>query len=422
MRRVRPGRGGGLTTTTGLQDNPGHLKVELSLRGLKLAAGLRDRLFEGVEAPDGGIDLLLPEDVWVQAAIDEHLTAASPFTLAVEAGGFRLRRGGTAPLQATPLEVRVLAPPDFYRRQTSRGTPMGQLAAVHGNFIALDPAAACGFGSRGVPCAFCRGAAPAAPIAIPSVPDVIEVVRAAFDEGAAEFVYFRSRCSEAEDGGLRTLEPYIAAVKKHFDTLVAAQLQPPRDLLVIDRTYAIGVDAISYNLEIYDPAMLARYCAGRSRAIGRERFLEALRHAAAIFPSGTVWSELVVGVESFDSTRVAIDALAATGVLPVLSVVGPAAAVAMPGLTLLAPETLAPLYAHLYETVKRHRIPMTWVRDLPIGVTPLDARFFVDEHARLAVTSFYRSRLGTLAARSLSRLRRRLRVRTVSESFDSSQL
>ncbi len=92
------------------------------------------------------------------------------------------------------------------------------------------------------------------------------------------------------------------------------------------------------------------------------------------------------------------------------------------GFTVPSPEELRPVYAHLYETVKQQRTPMTWVRDLPIGVTPLDARFFVDERDRLSATSFYRSRLGTLAARSLSRLRRRLRVKTVSESFDSSRL
>jgi hypothetical protein len=368
-----------------------------------------------------GIDLLLPEDVWVQAPIDERLTGASPFTLAAEAGGFRLCRGETAAADAA-LEVRVLAPPDFYRRRTSSGTLMGEVAAVHGNFIALDPAAACGFGRRGVPCAFCRGLAPAEAASPLAVADVIEVVRAAFDEGVAEFVYFQSRCSDAEDGGLKALEPYIGAVKRHFDTLVAAQLQPPRDLHVVDRTYAMGVDAISYNLEIYDAPLLARYCAGRSRAIGHERFLAALRHAAAVFPHGTVWSELVVGVEPLESSRAAIDALAAMGVLPVLSVVGPTAGATIPGLAVPSPEALAPIYAHLYEAVKQRRIPMTWVRDLPIGVTPLDARFFVAADARVAVTSFYRSRLGTLAARSLSRLRRRLRVKRVSESFDSSHL
>jgi hypothetical protein len=135
-----------------------------------------------------------------------------------------------------------------------------------------------------------------------------------------------------------------------------------------------------------------------------------------------VWTELVVGVEPLASTRIGIEALAAMRVLPVLAILGPAAAAAVPGLTLPDPAELAPICAHLYETVKRQRIPMTWVRDLPVGVTPLDARFFVAESARISVGTFYRSRLGTLATRSLSRLRRRLRVRTVSESFDSSHL
>jgi hypothetical protein len=409
-------RGGGLTTDA-LYENPGHLKVELSVRGLRLDAGLRDRLFEGTEArASTDIDLLLPEDVWVQAPIDERWTAGSPFTLAAEAGRFRLRRA-----DRTPLEVRVLAPPDFYRRRTSEGRPMGQLAEVHGNFVAIDPAAACGFGSRGLPCAFCRGLGPAAAPTLPSVAEVVEVVRAAFDEGAAEFVYFRSRCSDAPDGGLEGLRPYILGVKKHFDTLIAAELDPPLEGRDVDRAYAAGIDAVSYNLEIFDPATLERVCPRRARAVGRDRYLEALRRAAAIFPAGTVWCELVVGVEPLDSTRTAIDTLTAMGVLPVLSVVGPAAADEA-GLAPPSPEELCPVYAHLYEAVKRQRTPMTWVRDLPIGITPLDARFFVDESDRLAVTSFYRSRLGTLAARSLSRLRRRLRVKTVSESFDSSRL
>ena len=68
---------------TSAPENPGHLKVELSVHGLKLDAALRDRLFEGAEPrASREIDLLLPEDVWVQAPIDERWTATSPFTLA----------------------------------------------------------------------------------------------------------------------------------------------------------------------------------------------------------------------------------------------------------------------------------------------------------------------------------------------------
>jgi hypothetical protein len=399
-----------------VRDNPGWLKAELSLTGVRLDPGIQPGLHgDG----DGAIELLLPDDVWVQAPVDPRWTSRSPFTLVADGTGFRLRR---ADEEGAGVEVRVLVAPGFVQRRTASGTPMGRLARVHGTFLAIDPGAACGFGSRGVPCAFCRGSGPAEASSLPSINDVIEVVRAAFDEGAAEIVYFYSRCTDAADGGIELLRPYVQAVKRHFDTLIAVQVSPPGDVREIDRTYALGVDAVSYNLELWDEAALTRVCPGRARRLGRGRFVAALEHAAAIFPAGTVWTELAVGVEPFDVTRAAIEALAGAGVVPVLSVASPAATAAIPGLGTPAAADVAPVYAHLYDTVKRRKTPMTWIRDLPIGMTPLDARFFVDAAERAPIGTFYRSRLGTLATRSLSRLRRRLRVRTVSESFDSSQL
>ena len=85
---------------------------------------------------------------------------------------------------------------------------------------------------------------------------------------------------------------------------------------------------------------------------------------------------------------------------------------------------MQPVFAHLFRAVRQAKINMGWVRDLSFAITPLEARFFAGDEARAAVAMqhFYRSRFGTLAARSLSRLRRRLRVRTVSDSFDAARL
>src|SRR5262249_31155442 len=116
------------------------------------------------------------------------------------------------------------------------------------------------------------------------------------------------------------LTPYIESVRKHFDTFVAVQVHPPRTNQWIDRTYAMGVDALSYNLELFDPDVLGRHCIGRVRYIGRERYLEALAYAAVVLPAGTVWTDLVLGLESPESTMAGIDALAAAGVVPVLAV------------------------------------------------------------------------------------------------------
>jgi hypothetical protein len=395
--------------------HPAQLKVELAGCGVRIDPSLSadPSLFpaNGARRP---VDLVLPERVRVTAPVEEP----SPFVLCAEGDGHVLVRHDPSGAETLRVAVRVTPPPRFLTRRTRRGTAMERVATAHGSHLVVHPASACGFSVRGAPCRFCvEGARVAADREAAAVEDVLEVVRAAFEEGASEDVYFNTGFYDGEDGGIGFLAPYIEAVRRHFDTLIAVQVHPPRTSAWIDRTYAMGVDALSYNLEIFDAATLERHCIGRARYIGRERYLEALGHAARIFPSGTVWTDLVIGLEPPASTRAGIEALAAAGIVPVVSLVhdgSPAPPLA----------ELAPVLAHLYRAVKEHGINMGWVRDLGLGITPLEARWFAGDGARLAVAvqALTRSRLGGLAARGLSRFRRRLRVRRIQESFDSSHL
>lgn len=397
--------------------NPGELKLELVMKGMRLDDAVRAQSGALIAQPTEdivrGIELVLPEDVWVSAPIDTE----SPYLLSGAGEHFTLQRNGSR------TDVRLVPQPSFYGRVTSRGTPMWRVGAVYGGFIAIHPAGACSYSLRGAPCRFCRnGSGIAIGESFPSVDEVIEVVRAAFAEGAVEFVYFNPSYVGSDDAGIAFLEPYIEAIKRHFDTLVAVQIHPPKTNRWIDRTYAMGVDALSYSVDVHDHEMLARRCAGRMRYIGAERYAEALAYAASVFPSGTVWSDLVLGLEPLASTLAGIDALVRIGVLPVLSVFRSAAA--PPGYTPPDLDAIHPVLEHLFHAVREAKITMGWVRDLSFAITPLEARFFAGDEARVTVAmqQFYRSKLGTLATRSLSRLRRRLRVRTVSDSFDSSRL
>jgi hypothetical protein len=294
---------------------------------------------------------------------------------------------------------------------------MRRVASVLGNHLLVHPAGACGFSVQGAPCRFCVEGARGRGDAEASVADVVEVVRAAFDEGAAESVYLNSDMFDAEDGGLAFLGPYVEGIRKHFDTLVAVQVHPPRTDRWIDWAYALGVDALSFNLEIFDPQLLDRHCIGRMRYIGRQRYLDALGHAARVFPSGTIWSDLVLGVEPPESTMAGIEALAALGVVPVVS----ARRALSPAATPLDPADVSRVLAHLYRTVHGRRINMRWIRDLLAGVSPIEARPGGAPFAH-AAHGFTRSRLGALAARGLARFRRRLRVKNVSDSFDAAHL
>jgi hypothetical protein len=414
-----------MTAAASSAPNPGYLKLELAVKGVRLdetarlyASGLRASPAAAERPYD--IEIVLPQDVCVNVAIAEETSGDSPFLLSGQDDHFILQRNGDR------VDVRLVSPPSFYQLHTGRGRPMWQVGTVYGGFIAINAAAACGFSLSGAPCRFCRSGSgipieEGFPIA---VEEVVEVVRAAFAEGAAEFVYFNVPYVGSEDAGIAFLEPYIGAVKRHFDTLIAVQMHPPKSNRWVDRTYAMGVDALSYAVEIYDHDLLGRRCAGRVRHIGRERYYEALQYAATIFPSGTVWSDLVVGLEPAESTMRGIDALTGIRVLPVLSLFRPRDEHELRGHPLPTIDEVVPVYAHLFHTVRQAGINMGWVRDLSFAVTPLEARFFAGDNARIpfAMQQFYRSKLGTLAARGLSRLRRRLRVRTVSDSFDSSRL
>jgi len=402
--------------------NPGYLKLELALGGVELDAGVSMRPELANTAANGGIEaveLLLPEDVVVNAPIDgTHPPAShiSPYHLSCTDEHFVLQRA------ADHIEVRVIPAPQFYTKRTAQGTPMREVGTIFGSCIALSPTGGCGLSLHGRPCRLCSGTVAETTAAAPvSVTDVVDTVRAAFAEGAVEFVLFSGGAVDSEDGGVTALEPYIRAVKRHFDTFVAIQVHPPRHNRWIDRTYAIGVDSLSYSVEIHDPERLQDLCPGRIQHIGRERYYTALAHAAKIFPSGTVWSDLLLGFESTESTMRGIDMLSQAGVLPVVSLAR--ARPGGPGAVVPPLEQISRVLTHLFHAARQAKVNMGWVRDLSFAVTPFEARFFASEDARLSVTQqFYRSKLGGVTARNLARLRRRLRVRTVSDSFDSSHL
>jgi hypothetical protein len=386
--------------------DPARVKLELAVRGARLDSSVRLR----------ARSIRSARSIWSFPAMCGSTfpstsagPRARPFSWSPTTGGVLVRRDESGG-EAVHIDVHALPRPRFVERRTSRGTPMAKIATMRGSHLVVTVGGTCGFSMRGTRAASAsRARASAEDEAVP-VGDVVEVVRAAFDEASCASVYFNSSHFDGDDGGVAFLTPYVEAVRRHFDTLVAMR-SPPRSNRWIDHTYAMGVDALSYNLEIFDAGILDRYCIGRSRYIGRERYLDALGYAARIFPSGTVWTDLALGLEPPASTIAGIDALVAAGVVPVAAIVRgehapPAAADA------------TPVLAHLYRAVRGRGLNMGWVRGLGLGITPMEARHFAGDSAHLAarVQRLTRSRIGALAARGLSRVRRRLRVRKVGES------
>ncbi|MFT7580042.1 MAG: hypothetical protein ACI9MR_001709, partial [Myxococcota bacterium] len=279
--------------------NPGMLKLELMRRGLRIDQptlaeirpsnnGLWGATGHALFGSAWDLDLTLPQDTWASVPIHPRLSAGSPYTLVSRDGQHLVTADDTD--DATVVGVRP--PAAFFRATTKSGRPLGQIGTVHGPYLALSPTNRCQFLSTADACRFCGVSSTGSPHDAVPVDDIVEAVRIARDENPVHMVHLSVGWLGTDDGGVRMLEPYVAALKKHFDILVAVDALPPKEDGWIERTYGMGADAVSYNLEIWNPARFTQMCPGPARVIGRERFLDALGYATTVFPSGGVTCHL----------------------------------------------------------------------------------------------------------------------------------
>jgi hypothetical protein len=357
---------------------------------------------------DGACEIVLHGEIPARALINPR----SPIVLSDGEPQSTLHINGTS------IPVRFVPPSEFAARRNSRGVRLGDIVEVRGGYATIELGGGCGLSEPGRACAFCMGRELTEKAGeLWPVEEVVEALRAAFEEGAAEFVHFRLGYFPGDDAGLRVLKPYLDALRRHFDTITAVTMHPPAAARAIDAAYAAGIDIVSYNLEAADEDSMRRWLPGRARFFGRQRYLDALRHAARIFPAGAVWSAIMLDLASETVVSGAIDDLAAMNVVPLL-------AVASEPRRNLDFASTALLLAHQFDAVFMAGLGMTWARDLSSAITPLEARHCVPDPPQmpLLMHQLARNRLGALTTRSLARLRRRLRVKRVRASFDSSRL
>ena len=87
-------------------------------------------------------------------------------------------------------------------------------------------------------------------------------------------------------------------------------------------------------------------------------------------------------------------------------------------------ENLVELAERMDQAVQRNGLPLKWLYPACRFLSPLDTRFFTEDplKARLAVTPVYRSGLGKRTSAGFAAIRRKLRIRNVSDSFESAGL
>jgi len=378
--------------------NPALLKLELIAYGIHTEGEVPRPLAN----PFGLVHLVLPESTAVSV---HEVKSETPFTLLKKKDKFYLRDSRRSEKE---FSISWTPPLQSYQKKTSSGVLVSDILTVHGGYIAVHPKGACRFGMSGLSCRYCGSTRELYRHPAFTKKDLIEAVEIVLKEKKCEFLNLSSGRVETEDGGVKWLKPWVEEIRRHLDILISLDLVPPKTNDWIDETYAMGVDALYYDLDFFNPLEMESTQKFQQQ---EERHLEALAYAAKIFPKGAVLSHVVVGLEPVKETKKKVDLLLELGVVPVLAYFPPDSTSNLVKVWKVEPKELTSLYAHLFEGLAKTKNTPHWVQQQDVVLTPLEGRFFSIRSPgfHLALKEFYQTSFGRSLRRSLVGVRRRLK-------------
>jgi len=299
------------------------VKVALLTRGVALPptepGGRR-----GGAGPTGGRYFLLEGESVVNAPVrrGEQATRMGALTLE-EQGGERFRLHGLKGVEEAALGVEMIPSPLFYGERLRDGTPMYQVALVHGtDCLATTIVQSCHYFQLGEECHFCSlpvSLALGRTILRKTPEQFLEVLRAARREGRASHVTLTIGSPDRPDRGADDYIKFVSEVRRNSDIPIHAQLEPPRPLSLLEEMKEAGVDTVGIHLELFDDGLRGRYCPGKSRYAGWREYLECWRRAVEVFGPAQVSTFILLGLgEKVDRLREGMEECARMGVLPLL--------------------------------------------------------------------------------------------------------
>lgn len=362
--------------------NPAVLKLDLLCKGIKIDAScqlhadarpiLRTRGGLG-----SGLELLLPPDVYVNVPTEEHFVEKSPYALCKRDGAYYILHNNE-----TIGRVRLPPKPAFYDRKTSSGKPMSRIGVMQGTYLGIYPTRVCEFWQKTprMNCGFCSVGLNVGNTEEreKSVADVLETVQAARREEGITFVHFNTGYLSGEE--LDIVEPYVKAVKERTGLLVGVQCPPCPHPSRYDHFKKIGVDHVSFCLELYDPERFREVCPGKYKYIGREKFFEIMQYCVKIFGKGRVSGEIIAGLEPPEGTIQAIERFTSLGIVPTVCIFRPCRGTDLEHLDPPRAETMVPVFKRLYTACMENKIPFNIAPNIKVSLVllPEECRYFLD--------------------------------------------
>jgi biotin synthase-related radical SAM superfamily protein len=353
--------------------NPGYVKLDLFCKGMRIDSSCElgkdgTPLTRTRGGLGSGLELMLPEGVRVNVPVVEHFCGKSPYTLHKEGGEYLLRKSGKPVFRVRPLKE-----PRFYSQKTSSGKPMSRIGVMQGTYLGIYPTKVCRFWTMKPRknCKFCSVGLNLGETeeTEKSVQDVLETVRAARKEMGITFVHFNTGFYEGK--ALDEIEPYIRVIKKRTRLLVGVQCPPSKDLKKYDRLKGMGVDHVSFCLELYDPESFRKICPGKDEHLGQKAYMDAMDYCVKLFGKGKVSGEIIAGLESAGSTIRAIEDFASRGIVSNVCVFRPCRGTDLEKESPPRTEDMVPVFRRNYEVCLENNIPIGIAPNISVSIIML---------------------------------------------------
>lgn len=299
------------------------LKLDILERGIIVDEGAARALTDGGQQrltyadypTTGGLSLVLPEDVYVNAPVGAAFSAspAAVLTMADDGGADFVLRADDLRVPATPLPL----PGYLQLGEASRDGVM-----THADRARLSPVAGCA-----VDCAFCDS--PRAGYRLRSADHLMKALRLALDDEHLPSRHVLVSGGTPRPSDCACLDDIYSRVTRECPVPVDVMLAPRPGTDIIDRLVEWGVFGLAINLELFNAEVSAQLTPYK-QGLGLEAFAQAIRRAVKLTGGrGRVRSLLLVGLEPVEDTLRGVRFLAELGCDPCLSPFRPAAGTAL---------------------------------------------------------------------------------------------
>lgn len=296
------------------------LKLYVLAHGMQVdpaAEQLWQRIYEGPlslsEYPStSGIALYTEDDIYVNAPFRETFTLGSEVTFAADEGGFVLRyRGEVFPVKVIPV-------PSFHKEnyldESGQAWPYTDIGVTHTDRCRISPIVGCAS-----VCTFCDlylMTYRKKPLA-----DMLRTVELGIHDPQAPARHFLISGGTPRPEDETWIDDVYAAIAAASPIPVDVMLQARADLNHPKWLRSVGINMLSINIEVFDPARARRIIPTKFRRVGIDHYLRYIERAVEAFGVGFVQSLIVFGsaIEPIESTIQGVRELVKRGCMPVLS-------------------------------------------------------------------------------------------------------